>query len=543
MESDHVAERTVPRMLMGSAERFGDRLAVIDGETRFTFRELLDAAMEVARGAIALGIERGDRVSVWAPNSHRWIIVSLGLHCAGATVVPINTRYRGREAREILARVRAKAVFVDGGFLGYDYAGAVRDPGEDGEGLEGVDASLTDLVVVDMLAGAAAGDPRLLGWDDFLARAKEVSAEAARDAAMAVQPADLADVIFTSGTTGRAKGVTLPHGPSLDLYATYGRIWGLRPGDRYLVTLPFFHTGGNKAGMITSLMHGLTIVPMAVFDPVEAMRLVESYEVSVMNGPPTIYYSLMESAERESYDLGSLRVAATGAAVVPVALVERARSELPFEHFITAYGMTECFGTATMCRMGDSADVIAGTNGRALPGIELRVVDSEGQDLPSGEPGEVLIRAATITPGYWEDPQATAEAIDADGWLHSGDIGTLDADGNLKITDRLKDLFFVGGFNVSPAEVEQVLARHPAVAEVAVVGVPDQRLGEVPKAYIVPRRGAEATAEEIIAWARERVANFKVPRTVELVSTLPRNASGKVLKGDLRGPAARRATA
>ncbi|MEV0595511.1 FadD3 family acyl-CoA ligase [Nonomuraea cavernae] len=532
MSGERVGERTIPRMLMDSAERFGDRLAVVDGETELTFRELLEAALQVARAAIALGIERGDRVSLWAPNSHRWIVASLGLHCAGATVVPVNTRYRGPEAREILTRVRAKAVLVDGGFLGYDYAGVVREPDEEGG------ASLDDLVVVDMLGAGAPGDPRLLGWDGFLALGERVPAEAAREAALAVEPDDLAEVIFTSGTTGRAKGVTIPHGPSLDLYQTYGRVWGLRPGDRYLVTLPFFHTGGNKAGMITSLLHGLTIVPMAVFDPVEAMRLIEAHRVSVMNGSPTIYYSLLESPEREAYELGSLRVAATGAAVVPVALVERARSELPFEHFITAYGMTECFGTATMCRAGDSADVIARSNGRALPGIELRIVDPRGRDLPAGEPGEVLIRGANVTPGYWEDPAATEEAIDAEGWLRSGDIGTLDADGNLKITDRLKDLFFVGGFNVSPAEVEQVLARHPAVVEVAVVGVPDERLGEVPKAYVVPRRDAEADAGQIIAWARERMANFKVPRIVEFVATLPRNASGKVLKGELRAPVA-----
>ncbi|MFC5813769.1 FadD3 family acyl-CoA ligase [Nonomuraea harbinensis] len=512
-------ERTVPRMLMAGVERFGDRPAVIDGETELTYRELLAAALEVTRGAIALGVRPGDRVGIWAPNTHRWIVASLGLHCAGATVVPLNTRYRGREAREILGRVRAKAVFLDNGFLGYDYAAALRERDED-------EPALGELAVVDMLDGGS--------WGDFLAGGAAVSPETARETALAVDPADLSEVIFTSGTTGRAKGVTIPHGTCLDLYAAYGRIWGLRPGDRYLVSLPFFHTGGNKAGIITSLMNGLTIVPLPVFDPVEVMRIIESARISVMNGPPTIYYSLLESPGRESFDLGSLRVAATGAAVVPVALVERARSELPFEHFITAYGMSECFGTATMCRAGDSADVIARTNGRALPGVELRVVDAEGRDLPPGEPGEVLIRGANVTPGYWEDPAATAEAIDAAGWLHSGDVGTLDADGNLKITDRIKDLFFVGGFNVSPAEVEQALARHPAVSEVAVVGVPDARLGEVARAYVVRRRDAEATGEEIISWARERLANFKVPRTVEFVEELPRNASGKVLRRDLR---------
>ncbi|GIH06695.1 acyl-CoA synthetase [Rhizocola hellebori] len=530
MPGDSAVPRTVPSMLLASAERFGDDLAVIDGETTLTFHQLRDAAFEVARAAIAQGITPGDRVGIWAPNSARWIVTSLGLHCAGAIVVPINTRYRGGEAREILARVRARAVVVDGGFLGFDYAGAAAATDDD----EAVNAALAELVVIDMKAEPVQAQRRL-GWTEFLERAAEVSIEAARATAKAVEPTALAEIIFTSGTTGRAKGVTIPHGTSLDLYADFGRIWGLRPGDRYLVTLPFFHTGGNKAGMIASIMHGVTIVPMPVFEAAEAMRLIQAHRVSVMNGSPTIYYSLLESPQRAHYDLGSLRVASTGAAVVPVALVERARTELPFQHLITAYGMTECFGTATMCRMGDSFEVIANTNGRALPGVELRAVGLDGSDLAPGEPGEILIRGASVTPGYWEDPSGTADAIDADGWLHSGDVGTLDADGNLKITDRIKDLFFVGGFNVSPAEVEQVLARHPAVAEVAVIGVPDERLGEVAKAYVVRRLDATpATAEEIIAWARERVANFKVPRFITFVQTLPRNASGKVVKGDLR---------
>ncbi len=530
MAVDRAAPRTVPGMLLASAERFGDDLAVIDGETTLSFPQLRDAAFEVARAAMALGIAPGDRVSIWAPNSARWIVTSLGLHCAGAVVVPINTRYRGGEARSILSRVRASAVFVDGGFLGFDYAGAAATEGDD----DAANAALADLVIIDMRAEPGIS-PRRLGWLDFLGRAAAVSIEAARATAMAVEPTALAEIIFTSGTTGQAKGVTIPHGTSLDLYADFGRLWGLRRGDRYLVTLPFFHTGGNKAGMIASIMHGVTIVPMAVFDAQEAMHLIEAHRISVMNGSPTIYYSLLESPQRAHFDLGSLRLASTGAAVVPVALVERARTELPFKHLITAYGMTECFGTATMCRMGDSFEVIANTNGRALPGVELRAVGPDGRDLPAGEPGEVLIRGASVTPQYWEDPAGTAEAIDADGWLHSGDVGTIDADGNLKITDRIKDLFFVGGFNVSPAEVEQALARHPAIAEVAVIGVPDERLGEVAKAYVVRRHdAAPVTAGEIIAWARERVANFKVPRHIDFVVTLPRNASGKVVKGELR---------
>jgi len=522
--------RTTPRLLRASAERFGDRLAVVDGSTRLSFVQLWEAALEVARAAIAIGIAPGDRVGIWAPNSVRFVVTALGLHCAGAIVVPINTRYRGAEARDILARVRAKVVFVDNGFLNYDYAAAASTPGEDAA----VNEALAELVVVDLLDGSPSG-PYRMPWSEFRRKAEAVSVATAEATGMAVAPSDLSEIIFTSGTTGRAKGVTIQHGPSVDLYTNFGHIWGVGAGDTYLVTNPFFHTAGNKAGMLLSLIHGLTVVPMAVFDAGEAMRLIQEHRVSVMNGPPTIFYSLLESPERAKYDLSSLRVGATGASVVPVALIERVHTELPFRHFITAYGMTECIGTATMCRQGDSFEVIANTNGRALPGIELRVVDPEGRDVGPGESGEVLIRGANVTRGYWEDPEATAAAIDEDGWLHSGDVGHLDAQGNLKITDRIKDLFIVGGFNVSPAEVEQVLVRHPAIGEVAVIGVPDERLGEVPKAYATRRAGAPpATEEEVIAWARERLANFKVPRSVVFVDALPRNAFGKVLKDELR---------
>ena len=329
----------------------------------------------------------------------------------------------------------------------------------------------------------------------------------------------------------------LAHGPAIELYTPYGEIWGLREGDRYLITLPLFHTGGNKAGMITSLIHGVTMVPFPVFDVAAAMATIERERITVMNGPPTIYAAILDDPRRAQFDLSSLRLAATGAAVVPEVLVERARTELPFENFITAYGLTECYGTATMCRASDSTETVARTNGAALPGVELRVVDRGGQDVAAGTPGEVLVRGRNMTPGYWQDADATAAVIDAGGWLHTGDIGTVNAAGHLKITDRLKDLFIVGGFNVSPAEVEQVMARHPAIREVAVVGVADPRLGEVARAYVIAAHGQAASQEQLIEWCRERLANFKVPRSITFVEALPRNASGKVLRRELRAQA------
>ena len=540
-----MTDLTIPRLLRTSAHRYGNLEAVADSSTSLTFADLADAALLVARAAQAHGIAPGDRVAIWAPNTHRWIVSALGILCAGAVVVPINTRFRGAEAHELLARTQARAVLVEQGFLGYDQLGALRANGSDGAsaepGLSGLE------LVVDLSAhgpghapsgpGPAVGGAAGMGWDEFLRSASDVPVDTAVRTLNAVRPDDLSEIIFTSGTTGRAKGVMLSHGPAIELYTPYGEIWGLRAGDRYLISLPLFHTGGNKAGLITSLIHGVTMVPLPVFDVVTAMATIERERITVMNGPPTIYAAILDDPRRPQFDLSSLRLAATGAAVVPEVLVERARAELPFQNFITAYGLSECYGTATMCRASDSTETVARTNGAALPGVELRVVNSAGRDVETGIPGEVLVRGRNISPGYWQDAAATAGAIDADGWLHTGDIGTVDPAGNLKITDRLKDLFIVGGFNVSPAEVEQVMAWHPDIREVAVVGVADPRLGEVARAYVVPAHGKAPSEKHIIEWCRERLANFKVPRAITFVEALPRNASGKVLRRELRARA------
>lgn len=533
MSQAEAAGPTIPALVRSAADAYGERTALIDGEVRFTFADLGAAVLDVARAIVAQGIEPGERIGIWAPNSHRFILGALGALSAGCVVVPLNTRYRGPEVHDLLARTDARALLVWQGFLGYDHVGSLVAEAP----LASLDL-VVDLATTRSAAATAPPGTRLLGWSEFLDGASAVSESAALARIAAVRPDDLSEIIFTSGTTGVAKGVKLTHVNAMMLYRPYGQIWGLRPGDRYLLSLPLFHTGGNKAGMIVSLMYGVTMVPLAVFDTVTAMDTIERQRITVMNAPPTVYSSILDHPRRGSYDLSSLRLAATGAAVVPTAMVERALTELPFENFVTAYGLTECCGTATMCRADDSPRTVAETNGRALPGVELRVVDDMGLDVAVGVAGEVLIRGANVTRGFWRDPEATAAAIDPEGWLRTGDVGTLDAAGNLKITDRIKDLFIVGGFNVSPAEVEQVMARHPDISEVAVVGVADERLGEVAQAYVIVKPDHRLAAADLIGWCREQLANFKVPRTIVFVDRLPRNASGKVLKRELRTTAA-----
>jgi len=302
------------------------------------------------------------------------------------------------------------------------------------------------------------------------------------------------------------------------------------------VVNPFFHTFGYKAGILACLMKGATLVPVDVFDVDKVLAKIPQERISVIPGPPTLYQSILDHPMRQTADLSSMRLAVTGAAVVPVELVKRMRAELGFETVLTAYGLTESTGVVTMCRRSDSPEVIAGTSGRAIPGLDVRVLDADNKEASPGDPGEVVVKGYTVIPGYFGNPEATAEAIDADGWLHTGDVGVMDEDGNLRITDRTKDMFVVGGFNAYPAEIEGMLLRHPAVSQVAVVGKPDDRMGEVGCAFVVPRPGSDPQGleEALVAWAKEEMANYKVPREVRIVDALPLNASGKVLKTELR---------
>jgi acyl-CoA synthetase (AMP-forming)/AMP-acid ligase II len=309
---------------------------------------------------------------------------------------------------------------------------------------------------------------------------------------------------------------------------------GLAEGDRYLVVNPFFHTFGYKAGIVACLLTGATILPAAVFDVDAVLALVEAERVTMLPGAPTIFLTVLNHPRRDEFDLSSLRTAVTGAAAVPVEMIRRMRTEMTFRTIVTAYGLTEATGTVTMCRPEDDPETIASTSGRAIPDTEVRIVDDEGAEVARGEPGEVVVKGYNVMLGYLDDPEATARAIDPDGWLHTGDVGVMDERGYVRITDRTKDMFIVGGFNAYPAEIENLMLRHPGIAQVAVVGVPDERMGEVGMAFVVPRAGAEVDVDQLRSWCREEMANFKVPRHFRVVDALPVNAGGKVLKFELR---------
>jgi acyl-CoA synthetase (AMP-forming)/AMP-acid ligase II len=504
----HTGRLTTPAVLDRMAFDFADHPAVITAERTFTFAELHEEVRRTAAAIAGLGIQPGDRVAIWSPNTWHWVVSCLAVHYAGAVLVPLNTRYTADEATDILARTKAPLLIAMGRFLGADRSAELNR------------SALPDLRhIVRVPVEEADGT-----WDEFLAGPQiplsEVDARAA-----AVQPDDISDILFTSGTTGRSKGALSAHRQSLSGPASWAACGQITSADRYLCINPFFHNFGYKAGILACLQTGATLIPQLTFDPEQAMQTIETQRITVLPGPPTIYQTLLDHPGRAGYDLSSLRFAVTGAATVPVVLIERMQSELDFDIVLTAYGLTEAGGFGTMCRADDDPATVATTCGRPIADFELRIDTGAG---------EVLLRGPNVMLGYLDDPEATAATIDADGWLHTGDVGTVDAAGNLRITDRLKDMYICGGFNVYPAEVEQVLARLDGVADVAVIGMPDERLGEVGRAFIVRRAGSDISEQDVIDFSRRHVANFKAPRSVVFLDVLPRNAGGKVLKTALR---------
>jgi HIP---CoA ligase len=467
-------------MVLSSADRFGDAEAIVDGPVRLTFTDVVERIRCAAGAFASFGVEKGDRVALWAPNSAEWIIAAFGVLAAGGVLVPVNTRFKAEEAGDIISRSGAKAVLVQKGFLDQDYTAPAGTP------------------VVDLNS-------------DFLSSGSPFE--------RAVSGTDTSDVIFTSGTTGRPKGAMMNHRQTLRMYEEWATLADLREGDRYLQINPYFHTFGLKAGLITSFLRGATMLPVAVFDIDAVVELVAGERITMLPGPPTLYHSLLTVADKDK--LSTLRAGVTGAADIPVELVRRIHGELPFQTLMTGYGLTEA-GNVTLSRPGDSFEDVATTAGLPCEGVEVRIADD----------GEVLVRGYGVMQGYLDEPEATARAIDPEGWLHTGDLGNLDDAGRLRIIGRKKDMFIVGGFNAYPAEIEGFLLEHPAVAQAAVIGVPDDRLGQVGKAFVVAK--TMVSEADLLAWCRERMAGFKAPRSIEFLDALPLNATGKVMKDQLR---------
>lgn len=516
--------RTIPALLRDAAARYKDRAALsssVDGP--MSYQELDRRADEVAKAMIADGTVAGDRTALWAPNMWEWIAATVGIQRAGGVMVPLNTRLKGGEVADIVRGGGISRLFAIGDFLGRYYPEMLR-----GEAMP----SLRRVVVL-------RGTPDKLGageesWADFIARGHATSDAALAEREAGVTPDTLADIMFTSGTTGVPKGALFDHRRSLGGARAWADISRQTADDRYCVFGPFSHNASYKAGWMAGLMTGSTIYWPDAYDAASILDLIANNRISVMPAPPTVFQEVLAHPHWRDWDISSYRFLSTGATVVPIELMKRLQAETTIAEISTGYGMTECAGSATHTRPGDPVERVAYTVGVAIAGTEIKILGADGRAAAVGEPGEVLIRDDKLLIEYLDNPEATRATLDADGWLRSGDVGMLDSEGYLKLTDRLKDMYIVGGFNVYPAEIEKQMTGLPGIHQSAIIGVPDQRLGEVGHAFIVRSAGSTVTAEEIIGWSKANLANYKVPRGVTFVDALPMNSTGKVIKFALR---------
>ena len=524
---------TLGQMLDRAAERFPDREAIVFKDERVTYREFRRRADDFARGLVALGVRPGDHVVLWMPNCVEWNVANLGIAKAGAVTVTCNSRYKAIEVEYVLRQSDACALVMVDRFASarIDYLEILRalvpeamEGRPSGGWLSARFPALRHVIVAGAeVPGGAAG----------FATVERAGAAGNTDVGRIVlRPDDPAEMLYTSGTTGEPKGCLLSHGNMYYKCRVYTDVHRWTHEDRYLVPVPYFHIFGSMGGIAANCLVGSTQVLMESFDAGLAMRLIEAEHVTIFSGVPTMFITVLGHPEFGRHDLRSLRTGSIGAAPVPVEIMRKILDPVAGLGMdaLVVYGLTEATGGTHWTRPGDPIEKRVATVGLPTPDIEDRIVDpATGAEVPTGVEGEVWIKGPTLMLGYYKMPEATADRI-RDGWLRTGDLGVKDADGYLRITGRVIDMIIVGGFNTYPAEIENFYLRHPKILDVSIVGVPDPIMGEVVMAFAIPRPGETLTPEEVLEFGRGKIANFKVPRYVEIVEQFPLTGSGKVQK-------------
>jgi fatty-acyl-CoA synthase len=518
--------RTLPKVLSDTVKRFSDREAIVFGDRRLTYQELNDEVDRLARGLLELGVQKDDKIGLWMPNIPEWVIAYFAVARVGAVVVPMNTRYKSHEVHYILENSEATALFMVDTFVGIDYLAMLAE----------VRTKLPNLKHIIVVGNAG---PDMHTFTNILAMGQEHLDDtqlAAREALC--DPRDNVFILYTSGTTGNPKGAMLSHHNMAENAKQVTEVLHTTEKDVFLLAVPFFHCFGCVMGILGAITRGASIVPMPMFKAKEALELVEKERVTILYGVPTMFVLELEEFRKgkdsgAKYNVSTLRTGIMAGAPCPVEVMRGTMEELGCNVSI-AYGLTEASPVITMTRFDDSIERRVETVGRTLPDIEVKIADDDGQSLFPGEMGELACRGYNVMLGYYKMPDKTREAIDEDGWLYSGDLATMDEEGYVKIVGRKKDMIITGGFNVYPAEIEEYLFTHPKVQNVSVVGTPDDVMGEVAVAYIIPREGDTIDPQEIIDSCANEIANFKVPRYVAIVDQFPMTQSGKVQKFRLR---------
>ncbi len=531
-------EHTIGVALREAAARWPDQEAIVSRHqgVRLTWREFLARAEDVAAGLLALGVEPGERVGVWAPNCVEWTLAQFATALVGMVQVNINPAYRVSEVEYTLKKVGVKALICAERFKSSDYVGMVESLAPEIAGCEPGRLSaprLPELTAVVQIGGS----PRA-GWLQF-DRLARLGGEAERRRTTAIEPTldrgDAINIQFTSGTTGLPKGATLSHRNILNNAYFVGLSMGLKRGDRLCVPVPLYHCFGMVMSNLACCVHGATIVyPSAGFEPLAVLEAVEAERCTALHGVPTMFIAELEHPEFERFDLSSLRTGLMAGAPCPIEVMRKVMDRMHMRDVGIAYGMTETSPVSTQTAVDDPVERRVSTVGRVQPHLEIKIVDGEGRTVPVGERGEFCTRGYSVMLGYWDDAEKTAEAIDAEGWMHTGDLATMDADGYANIVGRIKDMVIRGGENVYPREVEEFLFRHPKVEDVQIVGVPDEKYGEEICAWIKLRSGETCEEAEIRAFCQGQIAHYKIPRYVRFVDGFPMTVTGKIQKFEIR---------
>jgi fatty-acyl-CoA synthase len=504
------------------AATHAEREALVDRPSgrRWTYAELHHDVLALAHGLLRLGIGQGDRVGIWAPNGPEWTLLQYATAEIGAILVPVNPAYRTDELAYVVNQADIRMLVAAPSFKTSDYAAMIEAARPGCPGLRWV-----------VLLGSA-------DWRALHDRAGDPGALAARQALLS--PDDPISIQYTSGTTGHPKGATLSHHNILNNAHLIGEILEYTELDRVCVPVPLFHTFGMVIGNLGATSHGACLVyPAPAFDPAATLAAVAAERCTSLYGVPAMFIAELAEPGFDGYDLSSLRTGIMAGSPCPVEVMKQVVDRMGMTEVTIAYGMTETSPVSVQTRADDTLDRRVSTVGRVHPHVEIKIVDPEtGATVPRGVPGELCTRGYSVMLGYWQQPGKTAEAIDPARWMHTGDLATMDSDGYINITGRLKDMVIRGGENVSPREIEEFLHTHPDVRDVQVIGVPDARLGEEIMAWVRLRPGASRlTAADVRAYADGKLARYKIPRYVRIVEDFPMTASGKVRKVDMRNTA------
>ncbi|GKT09606.1 AMP-binding protein [Desulforhabdus sp. TSK] len=534
-----VGKTTIGNVVDILADNFGDNIGLEYHELgiKYNFKQLREILDKVAKGLMALGIERGEKVALWANNVPEWVYLQYGSARMGAVLVTVNTNYRSSELEYLLQQSDSSTLILVGG---------IRESDEFLKVLDKVCPTIKESepgklnceklpFLKNIIYLGKEKLPGMFNWDDILEMSKSVSDQELKARLDSLDPDDTINMQYTSGTTGFPKGVMLTHTNLIGNALSMSERMNLTPNDAMCIPVPFFHCFGCVIGTLCCMVSGTTMAPVVSFSAVNVLKTVEASKCTALHGVPTMFIAEFEEMDRNKYDTSTLRTGVMAGSTCPVEVMKRVIKDMGANEMTIVYGQTEASPGVTQTQVHDNLELKTTTVGMALPNVEVKIVDPvTGLETPRGVQGELCTRGYHIMKGYYKMPAETAKTVDKDGWLHTGDLATMDENGYCKITGRIKDMIIRGGENIYPREIEEFLYRHPKVQDVQVVGVPSEKYGEEVAAFIKVKPGEKVTDTEILSFCKDQISFFKIPRFVYFVDEYPMTASGKIQKYKLR---------